>query len=467
VDGTTREQLRRIPSIDRLLADTHAAELLARYPRPRVLEALREATDAWREAVRAGNGREWEDGGEGVLWRRAEGRLAAEEEPSLRTAINATGVVLHTGLGRAVLSRAAVSAMAAVGSHHSLLEIDRESGERGSRQAHVSSLLRRLTGAEDAISVNNNAAAVLLAIAALAAGREVVIARGQLVEIGGSFRIPDVIRQSGARLVEVGATNKVRLSDYAAAVTDETALLLRVHPSNFQIVGFTEEVPLPELVQLGRERGIPVMDDLGSGALIDLTRYGLEAEPTVPESVTAGADVITFSGDKLLGGPQAGLILGRRERLDRMKRHPLMRVVRNDKVTLAALEATLRLYLDESRALREIPTLRALTTTPAALRARAGRLRRAIGEVAAAVSLEPGISQVGGGSLPGERLPTTLVAITPREMEAGELARRLRMGEPPVFGRVHRGQLLLDPRTVSDEEQPRLAAAVRAVLGEG
>jgi L-seryl-tRNA(Ser) seleniumtransferase len=466
VDRTAQDELRRIPSIDRLLTDDPAARLLARHPRTRVVEALRETVEEWRTGVLTGNGREWVEGGLALLWQRAERRLSAEEEPSLRTAINATGVVLHTGLGRAVMARAAVVAMAAVGGSHSLLEIDRETGERGSRQEHVRSLLCRLTGAEDALSVNNNAAAVLLAIAAVAAGREVVIARGQLVEIGGSFRIPDVIRQGGAQLVEVGTTNRVRLSDYQAAITEETALLLRVHPSNFQIVGFTEEVPLPDLVRLGRERGIPVMDDLGSGALIDLTRCGLEAEPTVQESVAAGADVITFSGDKLLGGPQAGLILGRQEYLDRMKRHPLMRVVRNDKITLAGLEATLRLYLDEQRALREVPTLRALTATPEALRAKAGRLRRLIGSVAAAVTLEPGISQVGGGSLPGERLPTTLVAVAPENLEEAELARRLRRGEPPVFGRVQRGRLLLDPRTVADGEIPQLAAAVRAALKE-
>jgi L-seryl-tRNA(Ser) seleniumtransferase len=464
VEPHADDPLRRIPSIDRLLAEEQAAPLLARYARPQVVEALREAAEAWREALRSGNGREWLQDGEAALWRRAGRWLESQEEPSLRPAINATGVVLHTGLGRAVLARAAVEAMAAAAGAHSLLEVDQESGERGSRQEHVRDLLCRLTGAEDALTVNNNAAAVLLSIAALAAGREVVIARGQLVEIGGSFRIPDVIGQSGARLVEVGTTNKVRLSDYAAAITEETALLLRVHPSNFQIVGFTEEVPLSALVQLGRERGIPVMDDLGSGALIDMTRYGLEAEPTVQQSVAAGADVVTFSGDKLLGGPQAGLILGRRNSLERMKRHPLMRVVRNDKVTLAGLEATLRLYLNEARAIREIPTLRALTSAPAALRAKAARLRRAIGPVTAAVTLEPGISQVGGGSLPGERLPTTLVAIAPQEIDEAELARRLRMGEPPVFGRLQRGRLLLDPRTISDEELPRLAGAVRAAL---
>jgi L-seryl-tRNA(Ser) seleniumtransferase len=465
MDSSAGNELRRIPSMDRLLADSRAAPLLDRFPRIRVVEALRAAADEWRSALRSGDGREWLEEGEGALWRRAERTLRAQEEPSLRPAINATGVVLHTGLGRSVLAPAAVEAMAAAGGRHSLLEIDRATGERGSRQEHIRHLLHRLTGAEDALAVNNNAAAVLLAIAALAAGREVVIARGQLVEIGGGFRIPDVIRQSGARLVEVGTTNKVRLADYQAAIADETALLLRVHPSNFQIVGFTEEVPLAELVGLGRERGVPVMDDLGSGALLDLTRYGLEAEPTVQESVAAGAGVITFSGDKLLGGPQAGLILGRREYLERMKRHPLMRVIRNDKMTLAALEATLRLYLDEERARREIPTLQALTATPEKLRARAGRLRRAIGVVDAAISLEPGISQVGGGSLPGERLPTTLVVVEPRSMGEEELARRLRMGEPPVFGRRQRGRLLLDPRTVADGEIPQLAAAVRAALG--
>jgi L-seryl-tRNA(Ser) seleniumtransferase len=464
VDGSTTEQLRRIPSIDRLLAAEPAAGLLARFPRPHVVEALREAAESWRAAVRSGDGHEWLEAGEAELWRRAETQLLAAEQPSLRPAINATGVVLHTGLGRSVLAPAAVAAMAAAGSQHSLLEIDRGSGDRGSRQEHIQHLLRQLTGAEEGLAVNNNAAAVLLAIAAMAAGREVVIARGQLVEIGGAFRIPDVIEQSGARLVEVGTTNKVRLSDYEAAITSETALLLRVHPSNFQIVGFTEEVPLPELSRLGRERGVPVMDDLGSGALIDLTQYGLEAEPTVQQSVTAGADVITFSGDKLLGGPQAGLVLGRREYLDRMKRHPLMRVVRNDKVTLAGLEATLRLYLDEERAVREIPTLQALTATPEKLRARAIRLRRAIGAVEAAVTLKPGISQVGGGSLPGERLPTTLVAIEPRAMDEEELARRLRLGEPPVFGRRQRGRVLLDPRTLADGEVPHLAAAVRVAL---
>jgi L-seryl-tRNA(Ser) seleniumtransferase len=280
------------------------------------------------------------------------------------------------------------------------------------------------------------------------------------VEIGGAFRIPDVIRQSGARLVEVGATNKVRHADYERAMTPETALLLRVHPSNFRIVGFTEEVSLPEMVALGRQRCVPVMDDLGSGALIDLTRYGLVAEPTVQESIRAGADVVTFSGDKLLGGPQCGLILGRKEALDRMRSHPLMRVVRVDKMTVAALEATLRLYRDEPAALREIPTLRHLTATREALAARAEGVASRLQESGLAVAVEAGISQVGGGSLPGEELPTALVRISPAPESAADLARRLRTHDPPIFTRVRQDSVWIDVRTVSDAEAEVIITAL-------
>jgi L-seryl-tRNA(Ser) seleniumtransferase len=460
VNVETREQLRRIPSIDRLLASPAGSALLAQYPREWVVEALRAAVEARRAALRAGR-----DGSaaeaEAAICREAAERLAEVTCPSLRPAINATGVVLHTGLGRAVLAEAAIQAVTAVAGQHCLLEIDPESGERGSRQEHVRGLLRRLTGAEDALVVNNNAAAVLLAIATLAAGREVVISRGQLVEIGGSFRIPDVIRQSGANLVEVGATNKTRISDYRAAITDQTALLLRVHPSNFRMVGFTEEAPLEALVALARERGLPVMDDLGSGALIDMTCYGLESEPTVQASVAAGADVVTFSGDKLLGGPQCGLIVGRQERLALMARHPLMRAVRCDKMTLAALEATLRLYLDEPSALREIPTLRALVVPLETLRARAACLAAAARSAGAAVTLEEGISHVGGGSLPGEELPVTLVCIRPEGLSAEAAARALRLGEPPIFCRIHRDALVFDLRTVTEPELEAVIAAVQ------
>lgn len=462
---SSRELLRQIPKIDRVLLDPGIERLAAQYGRSLVVDAIRRSTEQLRAQVLSGA-----DGlpahadllaavREDVLQ-----RIDQASRRTLRRAINATGVVLHTGLGRAVLSPAAAEAVSEAARSHSLLEVDPESGERGSRLAHVAGLVRELTGAEDALVVNNNAAAVFLAIAALAAGREVVIARGQLVEIGGAFRIPDVIRAAGARLVEVGTTNKVRLSDYAAAITPETALLLRVHPSNFRIVGFTEEPELAELAALGRERGIPVMDDLGSGALVDLTRYGLTAEPTVHASVTAGAEVITFSGDKLLGGPQAGLVIGKAGPVQQLKRHPLMRVLRVDKLTMTGLEATLRLYRDEAIAMREIPTLAALAAPPEVLRERAERLAERLAPLPLEITLEPGISQVGGGSLPGEELPTTLVCLRSPCISAAELARRLRLGEPSVWGRVQRERLLLDLRTVPNGDLEELARAISAAV---
>jgi L-seryl-tRNA(Ser) seleniumtransferase len=460
-----QQLLRTIPKVDRLLAEPEIASLAEEFGRAVVLSAVRLVTDELRKDALAGRMPD----GNGQLLERARSRVVEHvrqaSRRTLRRAINATGVVLHTGLGRAVLSEAAVQAVAEAARSHSLLEVDAESGERGSRLEHVAGPLRELTGAEDALAVNNNAAAVFLGISALAAGREVIIARGQLVEIGGAFRIPDVIRSAGARLVEVGTTNKVRISDYAEAITPETALLLRVHPSNFRIVGFTEEPPLAELAKLGRGRGIPLMDDLGSGALVDLTRYGLVAEPTVHASVEAGADVITFSGDKLLGGVQAGLAVGRKELIGRMKRHPLMRVVRPDKLTRAALEATLRLYRNEEAAMREVPTLAALTAPPEVLRARAERLAGTLAGLPDEVDIEAGISQVGGGSLPGEELPTSLVCLRCAEPTVMELARRLRMGEPSVWGRVQRDRLVLDLRTVPEHEIDELAAALRAALG--
>lgn len=458
--------LRRIPKIDRILAEPAIEALVETAGRAVVLEAVRRSTEALRERLRSGG----EPGENGKLLAQVcadvARRVAEESRPTLRRAINATGVVLHTGLGRAVLPHPAAQAVYRTALGHSLLEVDPSTGERGSRLDHVRGLLRELTGAEDALVVNNNAAAVFLAVSALAAGREVIISRGQLVEIGGSFRIPDVIRSSGARLVEVGTTNKVRLSDYAAAITPDTALLLRVHPSNFRIVGFTEEPSLAELTALGKERGIPVMDDLGSGALADLAAYGVGEEPTVHESVRAGADVITFSGDKLLGGPQAGLVIGSAERLAAMKRHPLMRVLRVDKLTLAALEATLRLYRNEPDALRSIPTLAALTASPEDLHARAGRLAALLDGLPLEISLESGRSQVGGGSLPGEELPTTLVVLRSHEIEAGELARRLRLHEPSIWGRVRKGAVLLDARTISETEFDEIRDGLKRCLGD-
>lgn len=457
--------LRQIPKIDRVLLEPRVAGLVESHGRALVVEAIRQSTEALRARALAGEGSP--DGNGDLLaavTAEVARRVEAASQRSLRRAINATGVVLHTGLGRAVLSRAAADAVSEAARSHSLLEVDPASGERGSRLAHVSGLLRELTGAEDALVVNNNAAAVFLAVSALAAGREVVIARGQLVEIGGSFRIPDVIRQAGARLVEVGTTNKVRVSDYAEAITPDTALLLRVHPSNFRIVGFTEEPSLADLAALGRERGIPVMDDLGSGALVDLTRYGLVAEPTVHASVRAGAEVITFSGDKLLGGTQAGFVIGQSKLLTRLKRHPLMRVLRVDKLTLAALEATLRLYRDEAVAMREVPTLAALTASRETLRARAEAMRQALQGLGLSADLEEGISQVGGGSLPGEELPTTLVCVTIPSQSAAAVARRLRLHDPSIWGRVQRDRLVFDLRTVREDEAAEIVEAFEKMI---
>lgn len=460
-------RLRELPKTDRVLQDPQVLVLAEQHGRAPVVAAIRAATEKLRVRLLSQPGTAPPPTDFFSLIRAETIRLlTASARRTLRPAINATGVVLHTGLGRAVLPFAAVEAVVEAASGHSLLEVDAETGERSSRLDHVSPLLQELTGAEDALVVNNNAAAVFLAIGAMAAGREVIISRGQLVEIGGSFRIPDVIRSAGARLVEVGTTNKVRLSDYEEAITPETALLLRVHPSNFRIVGFTEEPSLKALATLGRERGIPVLDDLGSGALVDLTRHGLVAEPTVHASVQAGADLITFSGDKLLGGPQAGLVIGRSTYLSRLKRHPLMRVLRVDKLTVSALEATLRLYRDEPTALRSIPTLAALTATAETLRPRAEALAARLQSLnlELEVALEEGISQVGGGSLPGEELPTTLVSLHPAGLGVGELARRLRTNEPSVWGRVRRDRLLFDPRTVADAEVELIAVAVERAL---
>lgn len=456
--------LRHIPKTDRVLMEPDVERLVETAGRTAVVDAVREATDSLRARIQRGEVVPQNGDLLDALRRDVVARVEQAGRRTLRRAINATGVVLHTGLGRAVLSEAAAEAVSEAARSHSLLEVSAETGERGSRLDHIAPLLRELTGAEDALAVNNNAAAVFLGIGALAAGKEVIISRGQLVEIGGSFRIPDVIRSAGARLVEVGTTNKVRIEDYADAITPETALLLRVHPSNFRIVGFTEEPALEQMVALGRERGIPVMDDLGSGALIDLTRYGLTAEPTVHASVAAGAQVVTFSGDKLLGGPQAGLVIGAKEWIARMKRHPLMRVLRLDKMTLAALEATLRLYRDEARAMREIPTLAALSAPPETLRRRAGALADLLADLNLDVRLEEGISQVGGGSLPGEELPSTLVSLASPDVSAGELARRLRTGDPSVWGRVRKDRLLLDLRTVREEEIPELHQAIQQSL---
>ena len=462
----TNELLRTLPKVDDVLAAPGLAETLADVARPLVLDAVRGAIDDARASLLAG---ENADVSTAAIARAAAGRAALATRPSLRRVINATGIIVHTNLGRSVLSQAAADAIAQVATGYSTLEYDVESGERGSRHAHVEALLCRLTGAEAAMAVNNNAAAVMLAIAGLARGREAIVSRGQLVEIGGSFRIPDIMAESGARMVEVGATNKTHLEDYETALTSNTGLLLKVHSSNFRVVGFTEEVSLAELVHLGARHGVPVMEDQGSGVLFDLQPFGLPYEPTVAESVSAGAAVVTASGDKLLGGPQAGIIVGRWDVISKLKKHPMARAVRLDKLTLAALEATLRLSLDEQQAVVEIPTLRMLTEPARKVRVRAealaARLRETLGD-AAQVAIADEIARAGGGSLPLAEIPTVVVAITPRDVAASKLETLLRCAaDPAIITRVKGDRVLIDPRTLlSAAEEDEVVARLTTVL---
>ncbi len=402
---------------------------------------------------------------------RAAGLLAEQGRPRLRPAINATGIVLHTNLGRAPLAEAAVEAVVAVARGYSNLEFDLSAGIRGSRTQGIEPWLTALTGAEAGLAVNNAAAAVLLALSALAGGAlaggseggDVIVSRGELVEIGGGFRIPDVIRQGGARLVEVGTTNKTRIADYADAITPRTRMLLKVHQSNYRIVGFTAAASMAELSALARTHGLVLMQDLGSGALVDLRRFGLPHEPTVQEALAAGADIVAFSGDKLLGGPQAGLLVGRAATLAPLRRHPLLRAVRLDKMSLAALEATLRLYGNIDAAVTQIPVLRMLGQEEATLQARAQKLCDWLGDAIAATS-EASTGYAGGGTLPDTVIPSQAVALLPEALTAETLAARLRLRHPAVVGRLSGGRLLLDMLTVTDDEIPVVATAVRASL---
>lgn len=451
-----REELRKLPSVDRLLAHPVLQGLQEEAGHEEVVEAAREALTLAREAIQRGQPCPSVD----YLAKAARQALARRLRPTLVPVINATGVILHTNLGRAPLSEEALAAMREAGRGYSNLEYSLEEGRRGSRYVHAEALLCRLTGAEAALVVNNNAGAVLLILAALAAGREVIISRGQLIEIGGGFRIPEVMQQSGARLVEVGTTNRTRLSDYRRALSRETALLLWAHHSNFRIVGFTEEPSLADLVALGREVGVPVVGDLGSGSLLPTEPYGLAHEPTVQGSVAAGAALVSFSGDKLLGGPQAGLIVGQRDLVERLRRFPLTRALRVDKTTLAGLQATLFHYL-RGEAVERIPVWRMISTDAESLRRRARSWARRLAAQGVPAQVVPGESAVGGGSLPGQTLPTFLLALAVPSPD--DLARRLRLGSPPVVARIEDDRLVFDPRTVlPGEDRALLDAVVRA-----
>ncbi len=456
-----QNQLRLLPSVDELLHSEIGQQLVAQFSHSLIVRAIRASLALARTHILAGaQCPSYEE-----LLATAEQYVRLEQQPHLRPVINATGVIINTNLGRAPLSYEALQAVQQVAGGYSNLEYDLEAGERGSRHIHVETLLRELTGAEAALVTNNTAAAVLLGLSTLAIGREVIISRGQLVEIGGGFRVPDVMRQSGCSLVEVGTTNRTRLKDYTDAITERTALLLAVHPSNFLITGFTEATSLTDLSALAHQNGLLVMNDLGSGCLLASETYGLTHEPTPQESITAGADVVCFSGDKLLGGPQAGILLGKASVIARLAKHPLMRAVRIDKMTLAALETTLRHY-QRGQAETHIPVWRMIAAHPEKIHRRATHWATQLQEHGIAARIQRGESTIGGGSLPGETLPTTLVAIdaTRTLLPLEVLAKKLRMREIPIIVRILRDTLLLDLRTVFEEQDEEVIRALVEVL---
>lgn len=448
--------LSSIPSVDELIRAKELERLTDLYSRTVVVEGIREYLGEYRKYVMSlKKGEELNAINDSDIIKGIIEKIHNMMRSNLINVVNATGVVLHTNLGRSPLSSQLKDTLWNIASRYSNLEMDLESGERGSRYSHVEELICKLTGAEAAMVVNNNAAAVMLVLSTMAKGREVVVSRGQLVEIGGSFRVPDVMKQSGAALVEVGTTNKTHLADYENAVNENTAALMKVHTSNYRILGFTSQVESEELAALGRKMGLPVIEDLGSGLLMDLTEYGLPYEPTVQQAVKAGMDVVTFSGDKMLGGPQAGIIIGRREYLDKMRKNPLTRAIRIDKLTLAALEGTLRIYTDKELALAEVPVLRMLTYNGEELGKRARRLgmrlKKSIGAMAA-IGIEDEFSEVGGGSMPLHKMPTKVVAVKPKAVSPARLEEKLRAYKVPVISRIVRDRLLLDVRTITDDE---------------
>jgi L-seryl-tRNA(Ser) seleniumtransferase len=463
-----QDLLRRIPSVDALLQEAEARWCPAEVPRRVVVESVRVAAEDTRKHLLEGTSCSVDQEGiRRTIMDYAAAGIRAAMGPHHRKVINAAGIILHTALGRAVLPDKALRQIHEELSGYSLVQADLDTGQRSRRDERIEWLLQQLTGAEAATVVNNNAAATVIVLNTVAKGKEVIVSRGQLVEIGGSFRLPDVMAAAGADLVEVGTTNKTHLRDYETAITENTAAILRVHPSNYKILGFTSEVPLEELVELAHSHGLVLIDDVGAGSLVDFSRFGFEPEPTLPDSVRTGADLITSSADKLIGGPQGGIILGKAPLIQAVRKNPFARIIRVGKLTLAALEATLSLFLDEAIALREVPTLRMLSRGLAEIGQQAERIAQAIaqGTPDATATVIDGFSQMGSGSLPTQDIPTRLVAIDPAAMDASELAARLRRGSPPVFARVHKGQVLVDPRTLLEGEEDLLVRALVEVLG--
>ncbi|MBI4697998.1 MAG: L-seryl-tRNA(Sec) selenium transferase [Nitrospirae bacterium] len=462
-----QKDLSNIPSVDELLKGPNGEKWLGVYQRSVVVRAIREVLDIKRKDILSGSNTGLSIDAISHDIEKKIGELSAYK---LRPLINATGVVIHTNLGRAILSDKAIQNMIHTAGSYTNLEYDIPGGKRGKRYAHIKDILRELTGAEDALVVNNNAAAVLVCLNTLAKDREAVVSRGELVEIGGSFRIPEVMKSSGVILKEVGATNKAHLSDYRNALSGSTALLLKVHQSNYKMIGFTEEVSLKELVKLGREFRLPVMADLGSGCMIDLEKYGIHGEPTVQSVVREGVDLVTFSGDKLLGGPQAVIIAGKEKLIQKIQKNPFLRAVRVDKLTLASLEATLMLYLDEEKAVSEIPTLRMLTQSKAVIKKRAQKISASLKKDIsgkASIGIIEDQSRAGGGSLPETDFPTFAVSIKPSQISVNELEKRLRLGNAPVIARIKEDALLIDARTVQDKEIMALVDCIKAALSHG
>jgi L-seryl-tRNA(Ser) seleniumtransferase len=470
ISGIQHKWLRQLPGVDHLLAKVKDDSRWNAIPKAVIVKALRETLDEQRKAIlsAAGDAQPFNLSDNRLLEKSFE-HAHAIQAFNLKRVINATGVVIHTNLGRSCLSSEVIEHVAAVAARYSNLEFDLAAGLRGSRYSIVEDLLCELTGAEAALVVNNNAGAVLLCLDTIAHGKEVVISRGELVEIGGSFRIPDVMAKSGAILTEVGTTNRTHPRDYENAVTTESGLLLKVHTSNYHIAGFTSAVSLQELVSLGARFNLPVMEDLGSGNFIDLSAHGLQTEPTVQDSVATGADVITFSGDKLLGGPQAGIIIGKRTIIDQVKQNPLTRALRIDKLTLAALEATLQLYRDIPTAMRRIPTLRMLTMQRAQIEIRASKLKEKLEDLG-----HPGLraglydlpSKAGGGSLPLLELPSCCVGIEIAGRSVNTIERSLRRYDPPVIGRIDKDIFIIDPRTINEDEMETIVQAVNAAIDD-
>jgi L-seryl-tRNA(Ser) seleniumtransferase len=465
-----RDLFAQLPSVDEVLNNNKIIDILNEYPRNIVIECIREAIEEKRRCIielKEENFTEFKVSLDEIVTNIVN-KCNLKYSLSLKKVINATGTVIHTNLGRSLLSESLKDELWQSASRYSNLEYDIDKGERGSRYTHLTETIKRLTGAEDVLVVNNNAAAVLLVLSTMAKGGEAIVSRGELVEVGGSFRIPSIMALSGADLVEVGSTNKTHMKDYEEAITENTKVLMKVHTSNYRILGFTQSVEVDELCEIGKKHNIPVIEDLGSGVFIDVSKYGLTYEPTVLDSIRKGADIVTFSGDKMLGGPQAGIIVGKKEYISQMKKNQLTRALRVDKLTICALEATLRMYLDEEKAIKEIPTLRMLTYTMEELEEKANTLYSKLENLNtyANIRIEDGLSQVGGGSMPLETINSKVIAITPNNMNVSTLEKKLRLSDSHVIARVYEDKYVLDIRTIFEDEFDILAKEIeRALIG--